>query len=41
MLIRPQGLLGTTEWGFLRAPEVKVREQVEAAPATVTPSAGD
>ncbi|MCS7061789.1 MAG: branched-chain amino acid ABC transporter permease [Anaerolineae bacterium] len=25
MLLRPQGLLGKTEWGFLRAPQVKPR----------------
>jgi branched-chain amino acid transport system permease protein len=29
MLIRPQGLLGTVEWGFLKAPFVKPREKTE------------
>jgi branched-chain amino acid transport system permease protein len=28
MLIRPQGLLGTVEWGFLKAPFVKARELI-------------
>jgi branched-chain amino acid transport system permease protein len=27
MLLRPQGLLGTTEWGFLRAPRILVRRR--------------
>jgi hypothetical protein len=27
MLIRPQGLLGKTEWGFLKAPLVKPRPE--------------
>jgi hypothetical protein len=38
MLVRPQGLLGTKEWGFLRAPRVRPRTATEpqtvAAPAT-------
>lgn len=34
MLLRPQGLLGKTEWGFLRAPAVKPR-----TPATSPPDA--
>jgi branched-chain amino acid transport system permease protein len=29
MLIRPQGLLGTVEWGFLKAPFVKAREVIK------------
>jgi branched-chain amino acid transport system permease protein len=29
MLIRPQGLLGTVEWGFLKAPFVKPRVKAE------------
>lgn len=29
MLIRPQGLLGTVEWGFLKSPFVKPREKAE------------
>lgn len=35
MLVRPQGLLGTTEWGFLRAPEVqpRTRSEPQVAPA--------
>jgi branched-chain amino acid transport system permease protein len=36
MLLRPQGLLGTTEWGFLKAPFVRPRVKSEtpaAAPA--------
>ncbi len=34
MLLRPQGLLGTNEWGFLRAPQIKPRVQAET-PKTV------
>jgi branched-chain amino acid transport system permease protein len=30
MLLRPQGLLGKTEWGFLKAPSVKPRTPVDA-----------
>jgi hypothetical protein len=26
MLLKPQGLLGKVEWGFLKAPFVKARE---------------
>jgi branched-chain amino acid transport system permease protein len=37
MLLRPQGLLGTTEWGFLKAPKAALRSaeepQAAAAPA--------
>lgn len=33
MLIQPQGLLGTTEWGFLKAKEILVRKK----PAPVLP----
>jgi branched-chain amino acid transport system permease protein len=29
MLIRPQGLLGNVEWGFLKAPFVKAREAIK------------
>ncbi|BCY18274.1 MAG: branched-chain amino acid ABC transporter permease [Chloroflexi bacterium] len=29
MLIRPQGLLGTVEWGFLKAPFVKPRDEAK------------
>jgi branched-chain amino acid transport system permease protein len=32
MLLRPQGLLGKTEWGFLKAPSVKPRAPAEARP---------
>src|SRR5574341_1368763 len=36
MLVRPEGLLGTKEWGFFRAPQVRPRAAREpsAAPAT-------
>jgi branched-chain amino acid transport system permease protein len=35
MLLRPQGLLGTTEWGFLKSPFIKprVKPEVEAVVA--------
>ncbi len=33
MLLRPQGLLGTTEWGFLKAPFVRPRAKSESAAA--------
>ena len=36
MLVRPQGLLGRTEWGFLRAPDVKARASEEPRPTSVT-----
>jgi branched-chain amino acid transport system permease protein len=36
MLVRPQGLLGTAEWGFLRAPAVQPRSPAEPQPAPVT-----
>lgn len=35
MLVRPQGLLGRTEWGFLRAPEVAPRTTGEPRPTPV------
>lgn len=35
MLVRPQGLLGTAEWGFLRAPDVKPRTSEEPLPTPV------
>jgi branched-chain amino acid transport system permease protein len=39
MLLRPQGLLGKTEWGFLRAPTVKPRAPVNPPPdARTTPA---
>ncbi len=42
MLIRPQGLLGTVEWGFLKAKKVLVRVQPEPASKTVVnQSTGD
>ena len=31
MLLRPQGLLGTVEWGFLKAPRVPIRSRTEAS----------
>ncbi len=34
MLLRPEGLLGTVEWGFLRAPRVLVREREKATAGT-------
>jgi len=40
MLLRPQGLLGKTEWGFLRAPAVKPRAPASPPPdARATPAA--
>jgi hypothetical protein len=30
MLLRPQGLLGTVEWGFLKTPFVKLRVKSDA-----------
>ncbi|MDR3578272.1 MAG: branched-chain amino acid ABC transporter permease [Anaerolineaceae bacterium] len=42
MLIRPQGLLGTVEWGFLKAKKVLVRTQPEpASNVVVNQSTGD
>jgi ABC-type branched-subunit amino acid transport system ATPase component/ABC-type branched-subunit amino acid transport system permease subunit len=35
MLLRPQGLLGRTEWGFLRAPEAEPRDSGEPRPTPV------
>jgi len=35
ILVRPQGLLGRTEWGFLRAPEVQPRASEEPRPTPV------
>jgi len=35
MLLRPQGLLGTTEWGFLKATLLKPRKP--AAETQLTP----
>lgn len=32
MLIRPQGLLGTVEWGFLKAKEIVMRKQPGPTP---------
>ena len=34
MLLRPQGLLGRTEWGFLRTPEVALRTRPQPEPDT-------
>lgn len=36
MLLRPQGLLGSVEWGFLRAPRLQARVSEPPAPASVT-----
>jgi branched-chain amino acid transport system permease protein len=38
MLLRPQGLLGTVEWGFLRAPRVAAREGAGGTPPPATPA---
>jgi branched-chain amino acid transport system permease protein len=38
MLVRPQGLLGTGEWGFLRAPGVERRAPKESPPTPVPAS---
>jgi len=35
MLVRPEGLLGKTEWGFLRAPRVPLRAPRETAPTAL------
>ncbi len=35
MLIKPSGLLGNVEWGFLKAPFVKSREKAPSTPKTV------
>lgn len=34
MLLRPQGLLGSVEWGFLRAKQMALRKPKDTAPAT-------
>jgi len=34
MLLRPQGLLGTVEWGFLKAPWVSVQPRAEVKTAS-------
>jgi branched-chain amino acid transport system permease protein len=36
MLLRPQGLLGTVEWGFLKTPLVRPRVKSETAAAAPT-----
>jgi branched-chain amino acid transport system permease protein len=36
MLLRPQGLLGTAEWGFLKTPFVRPRVKSETATAAPT-----
>jgi branched-chain amino acid transport system permease protein len=38
MLLRPQGLLGTVEWGFLKAPWVPTRTRSEATTASPPPA---
>lgn len=40
MLIRPQGLLGSVEWGFLKAKEVVRRKKPDTPPASAA-AAGD
>lgn len=41
MLIRPQGLLGTSEWGFLKPPKILKRIHAETTPqAQVEPNQG-
>jgi hypothetical protein len=39
MLLRPQGLLGTVEWGFLRAPWVPARTRTDSTVVTPPPAA--
>jgi branched-chain amino acid transport system permease protein len=39
MLLRPQGLLGTVEWGFLRAPWVPSRFRTDSNKAAAPPTA--
>ena len=39
MLLRPKGLLGTVEWGFLKTPLVRMRQREPVK--TDTPSAGE
>jgi branched-chain amino acid transport system permease protein len=36
MLLRPQGLLGSVEWGFLRAPRMQARVSEPPTPASAT-----
>jgi len=38
MLLRPQGLLGTVEWGFLRAPWVRARTRTDQATTPPPPT---
>jgi branched-chain amino acid transport system permease protein len=38
MLLRPQGLLGTVEWGFLKAPWVPMRTRTEAKTGSPPPA---
>jgi branched-chain amino acid transport system permease protein len=40
MLLRPKGLLGSVEWGFLRAPLAPMRQR-EPAKVAVQPAAGE
>jgi branched-chain amino acid transport system permease protein len=39
MLLRPQGLLGTVEWGFLRPPWVPARTRTDSTVVTPPPAA--
>ena len=36
MLFRPQGIMGTNEWGFLKPPRIAKREHGQESPAGVT-----
>lgn len=40
MLLRPQGLLGTVEWGFLKKPVFQLRASKDAEPAAAVTPAG-
>jgi branched-chain amino acid transport system permease protein len=40
MLIRPEGLLGSVEWGFLKAKFIQPRHKKDETQAIVTPEAG-
>ena len=38
MLFRPQGLLGSSEWGFLKPPRIAGRKQVQGTSAGMAPA---
>ena len=37
MLFRPQGIMGTKEWGFLKLPRIANRKHQQEVPAEATP----